>query len=80
MGTLFTVRTIEKAQMQSIAHGKHVASPLQGPTGQCCLGKQSLLIVRTKRSTEMHCVGSMPNCNMLKKVVCIFSGLRLFEG
>jgi hypothetical protein len=37
--------------------GKHMTSPLQSPTGQCCLGKRSLFIARTMRNTQVHCVG-----------------------
>jgi hypothetical protein len=36
---------------QSVPHGKHITSPLQRPTYECCLGKQSLFIVRTVRNT-----------------------------
>jgi hypothetical protein len=34
-------------RIQSVPHRKHITSPLQSPTGYCCLGKQSLFIVRT---------------------------------
>jgi hypothetical protein len=43
-------------QMQFIPHRKHITSPLQSPTGYCCLGKQSLFIVRTVREhTDTLC-------------------------
>jgi hypothetical protein len=34
-------------------------SPLQRPTGEFCLGKQSLFIVRTIHNTQIHSVGRM---------------------
>jgi hypothetical protein len=39
--SLFTVRT--------------TTSPLQSPTGECCLGKQSLLTARTIWKTDILC-------------------------
>jgi hypothetical protein len=35
----------------------NITSPLQSPTSQCCMGKQSLFIVRTIRNTQVHSVG-----------------------
>jgi hypothetical protein len=35
----------------------NITSPLQSPTGYCCLGKQSLFTVGTVRSTQIHSVG-----------------------
>jgi hypothetical protein len=37
--------TIRNTQIQPVPHRKHITSPLQSPTGLCCLGKQSLFIV-----------------------------------
>jgi hypothetical protein len=46
-------------KLQSVPHRKHITSPLQSTTGKCCLGKQSLFVVRTIRNTQIHCVGRM---------------------
>jgi hypothetical protein len=43
--------------VEFVPHRKHITSPLQSPTGKCCLGKQSLFIVRTIRNTQIHCLG-----------------------
>jgi hypothetical protein len=43
---------------QSVPHRKHITSPLQSPTGSCCVEKQLLFAVRTVRNTQIHCVGS----------------------
>jgi hypothetical protein len=50
---------------------KHITSQLQIPTGQCCLGKQSLVVVRTKRNTQIQCVGRVQSFNALNKMVHI---------
>jgi hypothetical protein len=39
---------------QFVPHRKNVKSPLQSPTGQCCVGKQSLFTVRTVRNIQRH--------------------------
>jgi hypothetical protein len=52
-----------------LVHRKHITSPLQRSTCLCCLGKQSLFIVRTIRNTQIHCVGRMQSFSMLKQVV-----------
>jgi hypothetical protein len=33
-------------KIQFVPHREHITSPQQGPTGYCCLGKQSRFIVR----------------------------------
>jgi hypothetical protein len=45
--------------VEFVPHRKHITSPLQSPTGYCCLGKRSLFVVRTVRNTQIHCVGRM---------------------
>jgi hypothetical protein len=51
-----SVRTMRNTQIESVPHRKHVTSALQSPTGQCCLRKQSLFIVRSIRNAQIQCV------------------------
>jgi hypothetical protein len=44
--------------LQLVPHRKHITSPLQNPTGYCCVGKQSLFIVRTVGNTQIQYLGS----------------------
>jgi hypothetical protein len=55
--------------IQLVPHRKHIKSPLQSPTRYCCLGKQSLFIVRTIRNTQIHSVGRMQSFSMVNKMV-----------
>jgi hypothetical protein len=57
--------------IQSVPNRKHITSPLRSPTGYCCLGKQSLFIVRTTRNTQIHSVDRMQSFSVLKQVVHI---------
>jgi hypothetical protein len=45
----------------SVRTWKHVTSPLQNPNGYCSLGKQSLLLVRTIRNTQIYCEQTVPH-------------------
>jgi hypothetical protein len=45
--------------VEFVPQRNHITFPLEIPTGKCCLGKESLFIVRTIRNTQMHCVGKM---------------------
>jgi hypothetical protein len=44
-------------RIRFVLHRKHFTSPLQSPTSYCCLGEQSLFIVRTIKNTQTHCAG-----------------------
>jgi hypothetical protein len=46
---------IDTLYEQSVPHREHCVSTTD-PTGQCCLGKQPLFIVRIIRNTQVHCV------------------------
>jgi hypothetical protein len=63
----------EYIKIDFVPHRKHITSPLRSLAGYCCLGKQSLFIVRTIRNTQIHCVGRMQSVLMLKHVVNIMS-------
>jgi hypothetical protein len=41
-------------EFSSYLTGKHITSPLQSPTGQCCLGKELLFTVRITRNTQIQ--------------------------
>jgi hypothetical protein len=48
-------------RFQAVPHRKHTTSLLQRPTGYCCLGIQSLFIVRTTRNTQIPSVVDIYN-------------------
>jgi hypothetical protein len=56
-----------------LPHRKHMMSPLQSPTGYCCLGKQSLFIVRTIRNTQIHSVDRLQSSLFVKQVVYVIT-------
>jgi hypothetical protein len=66
---LKTAFPLNNVRIQFLPHRKHITSPLQSPTGECCLGKQSLFVVGTIQNTQIHSVGRMKNFSMLKQVV-----------
>jgi hypothetical protein len=59
----YTVRTecgvLQYIHIQFVPHRKRITSLLQTPASYCCLGKQSLFIVRTIRNTQIHSGGRM---------------------
>jgi hypothetical protein len=57
--------------IQFVPHIKLMTSPVQSPTGSCCLAKQSLFIVRTIRNTQTHSMDRMQSFSMLKQMVHI---------
>jgi hypothetical protein len=56
-------------KIQFVPHRKHITSPLQSPTGYCCLGKQPLFTVSTIRNTQIHYVGRMQSFYLMLKPV-----------
>jgi hypothetical protein len=52
-------------------HRKHIMTLLQSPTSLCCLGNQTLFIVRTIWNIQLHSVGRTQNFGMLMQVVCV---------
>jgi hypothetical protein len=57
-------------------------SPIQRPTGYCCLGKDSLFIVRTIRNKMIQCVGRMSSLYLKGDILRLrykFTRLMLFR-